>query len=178
MENTKTCKKCGEIKNFSDFGKYNRSKDGLRYECKICRSAELAQYYSKKADEVKARTKDYYFNNLEKCKKTRFEYYQSNKQEFIDRSKKWKSNNLDAVNFHTQTRRANQKQRTPAWANLEKIKEIYKECARITKKTGIVHHVDHIVPLQGKIVSGLHYEGNLQIITAEQNFVKNNHWSI
>jgi hypothetical protein len=57
--------------------------------------------------------------------------------------------------------------RTPKWANLEKIKEIYLKCPK-----GKV--VDHIVPLHGKIVSGLHVHNNLQYLTPKQNLKKNN----
>lgn len=56
----------------------------------------------------------------------------------------------------------------------EKCVAIYDECRRITKETGIIHHVDHIVPLMNKLVCGLHCSGNLQILTAEENMAKHN----
>lgn len=55
----------------------------------------------------------------------------------------------------------------PPWANLSKLKEIYKNCP-----TGM--HVDHIIPLQGNLVCGLHVENNLQYLTAEDNLKKSN----
>lgn len=64
-------------------------------------------------------------------------------------------------------RKANRIKRTPKWANLEKIKEIYKNCPN-------GYHVDHIIPLQGNLVSGLHVENNLQYLTAYDNLVKGN----
>ena len=66
---------------------------------------------------------------------------------------------------------------TPPWlteAHQEAIKDFYKESARLTQETGIAHHVDHIVPLRGKNVSGLHVPWNLQILTADENYIKNN----
>lgn len=58
-------------------------------------------------------------------------------------------------------------QRTPSWANLNKIKEIYRTCPED-------YHVDHIVPLQGELVSGLHVEYNLQHLPAFDNISKGN----
>lgn len=59
---------------------------------------------------------------------------------------------------------------TPAWANVDEIRELYRECAKITQTTGIPHNVDHIIPLLGRTVCGLHVEINLRIITATENF--------
>jgi hypothetical protein len=69
-------------------------------------------------------------------------------------------------------RQADQLQRTPKWANLKAIRKIYQHASWMTSLTGIPHHVDHIVPLCGELVSGLHVEGNLQIVRAEENLLK------
>lgn len=80
------------------------------------------------------------------------EYYKDNKSDFIARNAK---------------RHAAKLQRTVSWANLSKIKDIYSKCP-----TG--YHVDHIIPLQGELVSGLHVENNLQYLTASENMIKGN----
>jgi hypothetical protein len=71
-------------------------------------------------------------------------------------------------------RKATKLSATPSWANQEQIKRIYAACAKITKQTGIEHHVDHIIPLQGESVCGLHVENNLSIIPAKMNLQKSN----
>jgi hypothetical protein len=71
-------------------------------------------------------------------------------------------------------REAEKLQRTPPWADLKKIEEFYALAARLTKETGIKHHVDHIYPLRGKTVSGLHVHTNLQVIPALDNLKKSN----
>lgn len=71
-------------------------------------------------------------------------------------------------------RRAGLAKATPVWADRKKIKDVYTRCALETKETGIRHEVDHIIPLKGKLVSGLHVHWNLQVITAVDNRNKSN----
>lgn len=66
--------------------------------------------------------------------------------------------------------------RTPAWADVKAIDGIYAESRRLSAETGIRHSVDHIIPLCGRTVTGLHVETNLRIITLEQNIRKGNRW--
>lgn len=70
--------------------------------------------------------------------------------------------------------RASRARRTPAWADREKIREIYRTAQYLTETTGIPHHVDHEIPLHGKAVSGLHIETNLRVIPARANQSKGN----
>ena len=81
---------------------------------------------------------------------------------------------------HVIKRRVSKLSRTPSWVDSEElwlIKEVYSLAALRTKMFGFSWHVDHIVPLQGKLVSGLHTIANLQVIPASQNVQKSNTWS-
>jgi 5-methylcytosine-specific restriction endonuclease McrA len=61
---------------------------------------------------------------------------------------------------------------TPLWADLEKIKAVYAESERLSFDTGVRHHVDHIIPLRGESVCGLHVHWNLRAIPWRENLTK------
>lgn len=71
-------------------------------------------------------------------------------------------------------RRSARRKQAPPWADLEAIKAIYAEALRLTNETGIPHHVDHIIPLQGRLVCGLHVHNNLRAVPATENLKKSN----
>lgn len=82
------------------------------------------------------------------------------------------------VRHHSAKRRAAQLQRTPSWADMDAILAVYDAAHRLTVATGVQHHVDHEIPLQGELVSGLHVANNLQILTGTENSRKKNRFSI
>jgi hypothetical protein len=65
------------------------------------------------------------------------------------------------------SREAAKNHRYPTWADRKAIRAIYEGCPP-------GHHVDHVVPLRGSNVSGLHVAGNLQYLPAEENLAKGN----
>lgn len=69
--------------------------------------------------------------------------------------------------IHTNNRKADTLHRTPSWAELPKIREFYNDCS-------LGFEVDHIIPLKGKLVSGLHVIGNLQYLPKLDNIKKGN----
>lgn len=89
----------------------------------------------------------------------------------------WRKSNMGYVLAYNAFRHAEKLKRTPLWLTeneKDQIKAIYAEARRLTKTTGMPHHVDHILPLQGELVSGLHVPNNLQILTETENCSKNN----
>ena len=91
--------------------------------------------------------------------------------------RKWAKNNKGKRNAIDMKRKASLINRTPAWADAEKIKSFYIEASKMSKYTGVPHEVDHIIPLQGRIVSGLHVPNNLQVITRSENRSKQNSYT-
>ena len=112
--------------------------------------------------------KDHYTAYLKKYRKDK---YQERKEFNSLRMKKHYLENKGYYKNKTNKRRAIKLRAIPKFANLEKIKEIYKNCPK-------GYEVDHIIPLQGKNVSGLHIETNLQYLPMLENRVKSNKFII
>ena len=90
---------------------------------------------------------------------------------------KWAKEHPDRSRAKSAKRHATKLNAIPAWANHFFIEEIYDLAQRRTKLLGFAWEVDHIVPLQNKLVCGLHCEENLQVISMAENRKKhNNHW--
>ena len=90
---------------------------------------------------------------------------------------RWRKEHPDLVRESTARYRAARHERIPAWITDEQITElraIYETAARMTQETGESWHVDHIIPIRGRRVSGLHVPSNLQIIRASDNHRKSN----
>ena len=97
------------------------------------------------------------------------------------RKAKYRSKNKDKINAYKAKHHAEKLNRTPVWlrsVDLKHIEEIYNIARRLTEETGTLYHVDHIIPLRGKIVSGLHVPTNLRVIKAADNIKKNNSFQI
>ena len=97
---------------------------------------------------------------------------------YREASKRHRQKHPEKKNAETRARRERIRLATPAWANKFFIREAYRLAALRTKVTGGKWHVDHIIPLNGKLVSGLHVENNLCVIYREANIRKSNHYSL
>ena len=93
--------------------------------------------------------------------------YIANQKTQSERWKRWRLKNKDKQNAKSNMEKAAKLQRIPPWANLEAIKQFY-----LNRPEG--YHVDHIIPLRGKTVSGLHILENLQYLPAKENLAKSN----
>jgi 5-methylcytosine-specific restriction endonuclease McrA len=135
----------------------------LRYtkcaSCVACRAEKGLEY--RKSSAWKTYVKNYLVNN---------------KKILIARKKLWVARNKDKACAQVAKRKAAKLNRTPPWltdAEFFEIDCIYQYAASLNS-LGLRHEVDHIVPLQGAKVSGLHVPWNLQVLTLEDNRRKGN----
>jgi 2,4-dienoyl-CoA reductase-like NADH-dependent reductase (Old Yellow Enzyme family) len=136
-----------------------RAKTG---ECISCRADFLIEWRKNNPAKVKQHNSTQYINHTQKIK---------------DNVKKWGKNNPVKILAHTRRQQTKRLMRTPKWLTSDDywiIEQAYELAALRTKMFGFSWHVDHILPLQGKTVSGLHVPTNLQVIPAVDNIRKGN----
>ena len=134
-------------------------------------SAYKKQWYLDNKEKVKANQKKYYLNNKEKISTNGKQYRLDNKEKIAEYNKQYQRDNPGKVKTKANKRRSSKLQRTPVWADHLVISMIYEDCPE-------GYQVDHIIPLQGKNVSGLHVPWNLQYLTPEENLSKGNRFVV
>ena len=134
--------------------------------------ARQKAYYEANKDKVKAQKKAYREANKDKIKA----YREANKDKVKAQKKAYyEANSAKYIERATFRKKLLNKLQRPSWYNSKLVNKIYNECHKLNKIAGFIkYHVDHIVPLQGKNVSGLHVQGNLEIILASANLSKSN----
>lgn len=152
--------------------------DKLRYEAnKEKVKARVKARADTVRESIKEYNKIYRAQNIEKKQAYDKAYNRANKYIIAERKKIYKQQNRDKFNAWGIKRKCAKLKRTPPWlttTHLQEIQHIYALSVQLTKETGILHHVDHIVPLQGENVSGLHVPWNLRAIPFYENCSKSN----
>jgi hypothetical protein len=182
---TKYCYKCKENKPFNSFGKNKSKKDGLSTECRPCKSKSDKQYYQANSEQVKQTVAKYRAENQENVIQVKKNWYTLHKEHVYGKTNAYRKANPDkTLQYQRNYKQANagkarswlakyratKLQATPSWFEKELIEVVYMKA----KEWGF--EVDHIVPLQGKTVCGLHCWANLQLLDAPLNSGKRNHY--
>lgn len=160
---TKKCNGCGAELDRSKFTIDVRNADGLQGKCNDCRAKVKKAHYLLNAEKMKAEKRGHYLKNAERIRERRK----------TDRAPRDPVKNL----IYTRSRQIAKLNRTPKWADRDKIGEIYRDAAEF-KAAGLAVHVDHIIPLRAKLASGLHVHQNLTIKLAAWNDSKGNKYEL
>ena len=107
--------------------------------------------------------------------------YERTKEKHLAQKRVYRQTNKAKVNALAKAYKVRKKNRIPKWVDKDHmwlIKEAYELAQLRTKQFGFSWHVDHIVPIQGELVSGLHVIENLQVIPAIENIKKKNKFEV
>lgn len=191
VEGMKTCTKCENTLVLSAFYLTHKKdrKPSYRSVCKKCLIADSNERQKAAPENNRMKAKKWREAHPEKHKETWMSYRQRNVEVMRKRCSDWRHNNKDLANSFSAAwsknnpaktaaqaakRRAKLLKATPSWANIDAIQIEYDLAKWCSDVMGEKYHVDHIVPLQGKIVCGLHVHNNLQVIPASLNLTKSN----
>lgn len=194
MRKLKKCSICFKEKPLAEFYKRNSTPDGVRKDCKdCCRERSLRSHYADRENRNKKNMERHYAKVADNpnfyaelyAKKREYilaksaESYRRDPEHYKTRAKRWAEENRGKSNAIKKAYKAARLKACPQWARNDsdlraQMDEIYERAYRISLETGTPHHVDHIIPLRGKSVSGLHVPWNLQILTASENCSKSN----
>jgi hypothetical protein len=182
---SKCCSKCRQRKPLDQFNKHSGSRDGLRGYCKACHTAYSTEWIASNREHYNKRIRDDRAADPDKYRQWANAYRDADKERFHSIKREWVKKNPDKrkaiLRKYHSTRHAEDLARvrmrqavkllaTPAWADAAAIEALYVEARRLGRQ------VDHIVPLRGKTVCGLHCEANLQPLTQTENKSKGNRW--
>lgn len=150
-------------------------------KAKAARIADLPKAAAKKRAYRNANLEKVRAWNLANQKKNRAaanarnrKYAETHREELALKNALWAKNNPGKNTAKSARRRAAELRATPIWADQARITRAYELAASIRVEHGIDCHVDHIIPLQGRNVCGLHVHDNLQIISSKANRAKSN----
>lgn len=185
----KRCPDCKMEKAAADFCKNSKRYDGLDVYCKACkklqrqaRHASNSEKYSKKRraaylankDAEQAANRRWMIRNREKANQYAASYRKRHPDRVVKAQKKYAKNNQARIADKNARRRAIGSQAQPPWSQRDKVEQIYKLAKMVEYLSGRKVHVDHVVPLVGKNVCGLHCEQNLVPVPALVNLRKGN----
>ena len=137
------------------------------------------EWYERNKQLTKDRARARDLANPEQAAARKAKWREENRDKHNAFNREWFANNKDKRASYQAKRKATILQRTPIWdPDAHLIIAKYQLAAMLTKASGIEHHVDHIIPLQGKKVSGLHVFSNLRVIPGSDNVKKSNSYTI
>jgi hypothetical protein len=141
------------------------------------RIAEMRAWRARNPERVKQQKRESAKRHPGAQRKRFAKWLAENGERNLEHKRKWRKENPAAVRASRMARYASQTNGTPAWltrAQKQQILQFYKRAAQMTRDLGMKYEVDHIVPIRGRIVCGLHVPWNLQILTRSENAKKHN----
>ena len=143
---------------------------------KLLEASRIA-WHKRDKDASNKRSREWAKNNPDKSKAIKEKYVVKNYDKIKTKTKEYRQNNKARYSFLANQRRARQLQATPTWLTEEEKEDIYTFYVvreQFIDLFNVKYEVDHIIPLQGKTVCGLHVPWNLRVIESSINNSKKN----
>lgn len=166
---SKTCDS-KKLQALSNFVKDSRYADGYQNRCKSCQKKYDAKRFELNRLDVLQKSKSYYDSNLESARLKRAQWRNDHKEYAVEYGKLYRQLNPGKHLEKTRRYQAAKMQAVPSWLTpiqIEQMQVMYDSCPE-------GYEVDHIIPLQGKDVKGLHVPWNLQHLPKSENRKKSN----
>lgn len=147
---------------------------------KPCKHGHISKRYTDKGTCCECMAVDFEVKKETRLSQMRANYA-AKKPYYSERMMLWRADNKHKQSTYSAKKRSDLLLRTPKWLDsqaLAKIEAYYHTAHMLGMHTGEHYHVDHIVPLKGKLVSGLHVPWNLQILTKAENQRKKNKFNV
>ena len=174
---TKECTRCYTEKPETEFDLRSDRPGKRRSHCRDCRRKEVREQDKKNRKRKLAYNRAYRESNKDKISLKVKVYHRENRERILSYQKSWRKSNPEKVATGSRERKKRQKQATPDWLSKEQenqIADIYKLRDECILLTGDPYEVDHIIPLKGEHVCGLHVPWNLQVLPRDLNRSKSN----
>lgn len=165
----KTCKRCQQAKPFAAFRADPRYRDGFGSWCLQCHRERNSEWAKENRERLNRKAADWRAANPDKYAETTLRSSRKHTEKRLAYSAEWAKKNPEKRRLIDAKRKAAKLRAIPSWADHAAIAAIY-------AATPEGHQVDHIVPLVSEFVCGLHWEANLQYLTASENQSKRNFW--
>ncbi len=199
---TKTCNKCGNTKPVSGFRHTVKAgKPYIRPSCVVCTREHEKQLRAKNKEKKAEANKKWYEANKEYYRNHSAKWRAENRERHNEKARRFYAKDLDESRRRSREharryreehpeafkerwrkasphKRAARLKRTPAWVDRVAVDYVYHAAQVIKDVYGTTWHVDHIIPLQGENVSGLHVANNLQLLSPEANLSKSNKFEV
>ena len=173
----KTCACCKVKKPYTEFCKNKTRKDGYHYYCNECHSISNKRWRDSNIEQARETSAIYRAANKEKCHAASKAWEKANPEKIKAWRVRYNKANAGYLQDKDARYKAGKAKRTPAWltsSDFLHIKCRYQVAAMYNREGIDRWDVDHIIPLNGKIVSGLHVPSNLRVIRSLENKMKAN----
>ena len=178
----KTCASCKVL--MPTDGNFVKLKTRYHSWCNVCRKENKRKWHIQNVEYARQVAKDWHYKNYHKHKDSKsayiVEWRKNNPDKCKEYAKKCYENNKTKSFANSAKYRARKRNAVPSWLTgsmKKQIESFFSLAKQKTIETGIKHEVDHIIPLKGEYVSGLHVPWNLQVISqfdnrSKKNFIK------